>query len=150
MKKVKRISGMDMRREAPYAKADGNGRWSVDVDAVRARVNAYITKAEEKGQFSLSGLCLALEIPRETLAFWRSGYACEEDAEDAQVSPNEALRHCAEMGVLRVQQYWEESNQSSVQSKYVKMLEDSGALGGKRGNAHFEAFDLGSLDQYGG
>lgn len=145
-KKKRRTSGEGMRDKAAFAVWTDDG-WTVDIDAAKARVDDYLTTAQQEGRFSVAGLCLALGIMRDTLHMWRRGYACTDDEGDADVLPNERLALIAETGLLHIQKHWEEDGSSGVQSKYVKMLESSGALGEKpQGMA--APLDMGTLGKY--
>lgn len=144
-KRKQRISGFGLKERAAYA-AQTDGVWNADIGAIRRCIDAYIGGAAEAGKYSLAGLCIALKITRERLALWRSGYFCEQDMADAGVSPNTELAECVEMGLLHIQQHWEESDKPS--SLYLKQLEATGALGEAAAPSARPPFDLGRLKKF--
>ena len=83
------------------------------------------------------------------LGRWGGGYRNGQEAADKAIKPDAVLAHCVEMAILHIERYWEENEKSGVQAKYVKMLEECGAIGGgKTGQTHYEPFDMGSLCKY--
>ena len=97
----KRMSGSRMAEGDAYA-ALRDGVWQLDVDAVKARTEAYLSEAAEAGRYSLAGLCLKLDITREVLELWRRGYASRADWE-AGLVPNAALADCIARAMLHLQ-----------------------------------------------
>lgn len=141
--KKNRISGTKLKQAGLYTK-ELQGEWSIDVGAVADRIKAYLSEAEKSGRYSVAGLCIALDITREKLALWRSGYYSSDDVDDAM--PNEALAACLDMALLHLQRYWEESDKPGTLC--IKQLEATGALGeGKEGSV-MPPFDLGRHKKY--
>jgi len=143
----KRISGSRMAAGEAYAALKG-GVWQLDVDAVRARADAYLKAAAEAGCYSLAGLCIALDITRETLELWRRGYVCREDLE-AGLLPNTALADCVAKAMLHLQRYWEESGKPVTLG--LKLLEATGAFGNKLAAGQTGSgppFDLGRYKKF--
>lgn len=122
---AKRMSGSRMAAGEAYA-AETDGVWRLDVDAVRARADAYLAEAAEAGRYSLAGLCIALDITRDTLDCWRRGYVSRTDAE-AKLTPNKELAVCMAKTMLHLQRYWEESGKPATLG--LKLLEATGAFG---------------------
>ena len=143
---AKRMSGSRMAEGDAYA-AETDGVWQLDVTAIKARADAYLAEAEEAGRYSLSGLCIALDITRETLELWRRGYVCRADAE-AGLTPNKALSECMGKAMLHLQRYWEESGKPATLG--LKLLEATGALGGRAqaSNSSGPPFDLGRYKKF--
>jgi hypothetical protein len=136
-----------MAEDDAYA-AEVDGVWGLDVDAVKARADAYLTEAAEAGRYSLAGLCLALDITRDTLELWRRGYVSREDAE-AGLMPNKALAECVAKAMLHLQRYWEESGKPATLG--LKLLESTGAFGTRGGGAQTGGgppFDLGRYKKF--
>lgn len=148
--KKRRISGMDMdsAQGVPYAAEADGGKWEMDLDAVKKKIGGYIDKDDETKKYSLSGLCIALGITRETLGLWRMGYASEEDFSDERVCHNRALADCVAKAELYVHRYWEECEESKLQTKHVKLLESAGVFEKSRRVSTGPPFDLGSLKKY--
>ena len=144
-KKKTRVSGTQLKDEGIYT-VQSEGGWQMDLGAVKRRIDAYLKEAAETGKYSISGLCIALDIPRSLLGLWREGYVCEADAASAAVLPNEALSRCIEMALLHIQRYWEEADKPS--SMNVKQLEATGALGESVPACAVPPFDLGHLRKY--
>jgi hypothetical protein len=144
-KKKTRVSGMQLEGEGLYTVQSDSG-WQMDIGAVKRRIDAYLKDAAETGKYSISGLCIALEVPRSVLGLWREGYACEQDTGNTAVLPNEALSRCIEMALLHIQRYWEEADKPS--SMNVKQLEATGALGESASACAVPPFDLGRLKKY--
>lgn len=144
-KKKMRESGMQLKEEGIYT-IQADGIWQMDVGAVKRRIEAYLKEAAETGKYSISGLCIALDVPRSLLGLWREGYVCEADAASAIVLPNEALSRCIEMALLHIQRYWEEADKPS--SMNVKQLEATGALGESAPACSAPPFDLGRIKKY--
>ncbi len=144
---AKRMSGSHMAEGAPYA-ALTDGMWRLDVDAVKARADAYLAEAAEAGRYSLAGLCIALDVTRETLDDWRRGYASRADAE-AGLAPNPALAECVAKAMLHLQRYWEESGKPATLG--LKLLESTGAFGARSAGAQAgngPPFDLGRYRKF--
>lgn len=151
MTKTKRISGqnMDSAAHIDYA-AEKNGICQIDMDAIQDRVDAYLGEAAKTGRYSISGLCIALGITRETLRLWRMGYVSVADEQGARVLPNPVLADAVARAELYVQRYWEECDESKMQSKHTKLLESAGVMGdGVRRAQRAPALDIGSLKKYG-
>lgn len=143
---AKRMSGSRMAEGDAYAAAV-DGVWQLDVAAIKERADAYLAEAEEADKYSLSGLCIKLDITREELELWRRGYACRADAE-AGLAPNTALAECVAKTMLHLQRYWEESGKPATLG--LKLLETTGALGA-RGVAQTGGgppFDLGRYKKF--
>lgn len=134
---------MGRKNEAAYTKQE-NGAWNVDLGAVRRGIGAYLAEAAAAGKYSLAGLCIALGVTRGRLALWRNGFFCAEDMADAL--PNAQLAECVEMGLLHIQQHWEESDKPS--SLCLKQLEATGALGEGGAPSAKPPFDLGRLKKF--
>lgn len=150
MGQSKRISGQDMDSAAGVAyAAEQNGKWRIDVDAIQARINGYLKDAEEAGCYSISGLCIALGITRETLRLWRMGYVSVADEQRARVLPSAELAEAVARAELYVHRYWEECGESKLQSKHTKPLESAGVVGevSKKPKAPV-VYDLGSFKKY--
>ena len=112
-----------------YCKQNKNtGLYEIDIKGIQDRIEAYITEAEEKGKYSISGYCIALGISREQLARWMTGYMRDTDADDETVECNIELREATRAGYLRIQRYWEESDSKNEQNKFVRLLESTGAI----------------------
>ena len=124
---AKRMSGSRMTASEAYA-AEADGVWRLNVDAVKARANGYLAEAAEAGRYSLAGLCIALDITRETLDCWRRGYVSQADAE-AKLVPNTALAECMAKTMLHLQRYWEESGKPATLG--LKLLEATGGFGSR-------------------
>lgn len=139
------VSGMELGSEAAFT-TQADGVWNVDISAVRGRIDAYLGEAAQAGKYSLSGLCIALGITRSRLALWRGGYFAAEDMADSAVLRNEALAEAVEMGLLHIQQYWEESDKPGTLC--VKQLEATGALGECAPPSAKPPFDLGRLKKF--
>lgn len=151
MTRAKKVSGqnMDSADNLEYA-AEKDGRWHINLDAIRARIDAYLEEAAETGRYSVSGLCIALGITRETLRLWRMGYVSAADELNERVLPNPAMADAVAHAELYVQRYWEECDESKMQSKHTKLLEGAGVMGdGARRTQRTLPFDLGSLKKYG-
>lgn len=144
-KRKTRVSGTQLKEEGLYTVQSDSG-WNMDIDAVKRRINVYLKDAAETGKYSISGLCIALEVPRSVLGLWREGYVCEQDAGNAAVLANEALSCCVEMALLHIQRYWEEADKPS--SLNVKQLEATGALGESAPACAMPPFDMGRLKKY--
>ncbi len=144
-KRRTRVSGTQLKSEGLYTVRSG-GSWQIDLAAVRRRIDAYLKEAAETGKYSISGLCIALDVPRSVLGLWREGYACEQDTGAAAVLPNESLSRCVEMALLHIQRYWEEADKPS--SMNVKQLEATGALSDSAPLSVVPPFDLGRLKKY--
>ncbi len=144
---AKRMSGSRMAEGAPYA-ASVDGVWRLDVDAVQARADRYLAEAAEAGRYSLAGLCIALDITRETLDCWRRGYVCRADAE-ANLAPNEVLAECVAKAMLHLQRYWEESGKPATLG--LKLLEATGGIGSRTAAGQAGGgppFDLGRYKKF--
>ncbi len=124
---AKRMSGSRMTAGEAYA-ALADGMWRLDVDAVKARADGYLVEAAEAGRYSLAGLCIALDITRDTLDCWRRGYVSRADAE-ANLVPNGALAECMAKTMLHLQRYWEESGKPATLG--LKLLEATGGIGSR-------------------
>ena len=144
----KRISGVGLMAAGAFAARDEDGTWRIDLGAVSARLSQYLEEAHKKGVYSPAGLFLCLGVTREVFALWRQGYVCAADKHDANTLPNEALIECADIAMLHIERYWEECEKSGVQTKMVKMMEQSGALGTKPEQAAVPEFELGGLGKY--
>lgn len=151
MTKTRRISGQNMDSAAgnEYA-TEQDGKWAIDLGAIQARVDDYLSEAAETGRYSISGLCIALNITRETLRLWRMGYVSVADEQSARVLPSASLADAVARAELYVQRYWEECDESKMQSKHTKLLESVGVMGeGARRPQRTPPFDIGSLKRYG-
>ncbi len=142
---AKRKSGSRMAAGDAYA-VQADGDWRLDMDAVRARADAYLAEAAESGRYSLAGLCIALDITRDTLDCWRGGYVSRTDA-DANLTPNREMAECMAKTMLHLQRYWEESGKPATLG--LKLLEATGAFGTRTqtGNAG-PPFDLGRYRKF--
>jgi hypothetical protein len=142
----KRMSGSRMAEGGAYSVLK-DGVWQLDVDAVRARANAYLAAAAEAGCYSISGLCIALDVTRATLELWRRGFVSRGDLE-AGLTPNTALADCMARVMLHLQRYWEESGKPATLG--LKLLEATGAFGSKAaaGQAGGGPFDLGRYKKF--
>lgn len=151
MTRAKKVSGQDMgSAEGMEYAAEKSGGWNIDLDAIQARIDAYLVEAAETGRYSVSGLCIALGITREALRLWRMGYVSVADEQSERVLPNTALADAVARAELYVQRYWEECDESKMQSKHTKLLEGAGVMGeGGRRTQRTPPFDLGSLKKYG-
>ena len=140
-----RISGTNMETaDFPYSVKAQEG-FDIDTAAIDSKVDGYIAEAAEADRYSVSGLCIALGITRETLDLWRAGYVCREDEEDKRVSPNAELAQCVARGELFIHRYWEESDKST--SLHTKFLDSAGVFTPKQGRLR-PPFDMGSLKKY--
>lgn len=128
-----------------YIKQGGNG-WDIDTSAIDAKVKAYLEEAAATGTYSISGLCIALSITRDTFKLWRAGYINSFDAQDKRIKPNTELAECIAKGELYVHRYWEESDKSTT--LHTKFLESAGLLGPKQEGGRRPPFDLGRLKKY--
>jgi hypothetical protein len=139
---------MDSAARLEYA-AERDGKWHIDLNAVKARIDAYLMEAAEAGRYSISGLCIALGITREALRLWRMGYVSAEDEQSARVLPNAELAEAVAKAELHIQRYWEECDESKMQSKHTKLLESAGVMEGARRQPRTPSYDLGRLKKYG-
>jgi hypothetical protein len=140
-----RISGKQTETgNYPYSKKTDSG-WETDTDAIDRKVDEYICEAAAADRYSVSGLCIALGIPRETLELWRAGYISEKDEADKKTAPNGELAASVSRGELFIHRYWEESEKSTT--LHTKFLESAGVLDRKPSRAR-PPFDLGSLKKY--
>ena len=150
--KKKRVSGIDETNKdgMQYRKKAGENRWELDIDEIERRIGQYLNEAQDTGKYSMAGLCIALGITRETLDLWRMGYAQEKDYADAEVERNAALAECIAKNELFIHRYWEESEESKIQSKHIKLLESAGVIGTNKTAAQRlgPPFNLGKLKQY--
>jgi hypothetical protein len=140
------MSGSRMAEGDAYAVL-ADGVWQLDLGAVRARTDAYLAEAAEAGRYSIAGLCIALDVTRDTLELWRRGYVSRTDAEMG-LAPNKALADCMAKTMLHLQRYWEESGRSATLD--MKLLETTGAFG-ERGGAQAGGgppFDLGRYKKF--
>ncbi len=128
---AKRVSGSRMAEGAPYA-VQADGVWRLEVDAIQAQAGGYLAEAAEAGRYSLAGLCIALDITRETLDCWRRGYVSRAD-EEANLVPNTALADCVAKAMLHLQRYWEESGKPATLG--LKLLEATGGIGSRTASA---------------
>jgi hypothetical protein len=146
-KRKRRVSGTLMKDHDGCAyMVQEQGTWQMDVRAIRQRIDDYLKEAAESGKYSISGLCIALGIPRGLLALWREGYVSETDARDGAVEPSEEISRSIEMAMLHVQRYWEERDKPS--SMDVKQLEATGALSECAPPCASPPFDMGRLKKY--
>ena len=149
--RVKRISGHDMDSAMGVEYAEQrDSNWYIDLGAVRARVDTYLKEAEEAGRYSISGLCITLGVTRETLRLWRMGYVSAADEQRARVLPNAELADIIAWAELHVHRYWEECDESKLQSKHTKLLESAGVVGERVKKAAPQAvrYELGSYKKY--
>jgi hypothetical protein len=145
-----RTSGRGMEKEAAaflgeYIK-NGEGGCDIDTGAIDARMKEYFEEAAAADRYSISGLCIALGITRDTLELWRAGYVCRFDAQDKRTKPNEELAECIAKGELYVHRYWEESDKQAT--LHTKFLESAGLLSQKQAGTKRPPFDLGRLKKY--
>ena len=145
-----RVSGKGMAKEGAaflggYIKQDGDG-YEIDIGAVEAKMKKYLEEAAAADRYSISGLCIALGITRDTLDLWRAGYVCGFDSQDKRTAPNEELSECIAKGELHVHRYWEESDKSTT--LHTKFLESAGLLAPKAAGGRRPPFDLGRLKKY--
>ena len=151
MDRAKRISGNDMDSAMGVGYSQQrDGKLYIDLAAVHSRVDAYLSAAEEAGRYSISGLCIALGVTRETLRLWRMGYVSAADEQRARVLPNTELADIIAWAELHVHRYWEECDESKLQSKHTKLLESAGVVGErvkKFGQGPIQ-YDLGSYKKY--
>jgi hypothetical protein len=149
MTKTKRISGQDMAaaQGLPFA-VETEGKWQIDLCAIQSRINAYLEESAETGRYSISGLCIALGITREALRLWRMGYVSVADEQSARVLPNVALAEAVAKAELYVQRFWEECDESKMQSKHTKLLESAGVMGESAKRAQAQTYDLGRMKKY--
>ncbi|MEL7603482.1 MAG: hypothetical protein AAGU77_10035 [Bacillota bacterium] len=148
--RAKRISGqyMDSAMGGEYAQLR-DGKWHLDLAAVRACVDAYLKEAEGAGRYSISGLCIKLGVTREALRLWRMGYVSAADEQRARVLPNAELADIIAWAELHVHRYWEECDESKLQSKHTKLLESAGVVGERKPSApQAVRYDLGSYKKY--
>jgi|GEM_PF-1534829 hypothetical protein len=150
MGKAKRISGQDMAEAGgvPFA-VEADGKWRMDLTAIQSHIGAYLEEAAGTGRYSISGLCIALGITREALRLWRMGYVSVADEQSVRVLPNAALAEAVAKAELYVQRFWEECDESKMQSKHTKLLESAGVMGEGARRAPATAYDLGRLKRYG-
>lgn len=144
---TKRMSGSRMAEGAPYA-LRSDGVWRLDVDAVQAQADKYLAEAAEAGRYSFAGLCIALDITRDTLDCWRRGYVSRADAE-ANLAPNDALAECVAKAMLHLQRYWEESGKPATLG--LKLLEATGGIGSRAAAGQTGGgppFDLGRYKKF--
>jgi len=144
--KKTRVSGCCLGRKKPYTQKATDGSYTVCIEDIKKETGRYLSGAEESGVYSVAGLCIELNITRQTLDAWRDGYYAAEDVHDECVTRNEELAECIEMVLLHIERFWEECDKSAVQSKHLKMLERSGAFEPKASKGiGTPPFDLGSL-----
>ena len=124
----------------------GRSGWDIDTKVIDARIKEYSEQAAAAVRYSISGLCIALGITRNTLELWRSGYVCGSDSLDKRVKPNGELMECIAKGELFIHRYWEESEKSTT--LHTKFLESAGLLGQKQTGGRRPPFDLGRLKKY--
>jgi hypothetical protein len=144
---AKRMSGSRMAESESYA-VPVDGVWQLDVGAIKVRADVYLAEAAEAGRYSLAGLCIALDITRETLDWWRRGYVGRADAE-ANLAPNKALADCMAKAMLHLQRYWEESGKPATLG--LKLLEATGAFGARNAPGQTGGgppFDLGRYKKF--
>lgn len=140
-----KVSGKNIETgDFQYAKRNGDG-WEIDTEAIDSKVDGYIAEAAASDRYSVSGLCIALGIQRETLESWRAGYINELDEADKRIRPNPDLAASVARGELFIHRYWEESDKSTT--LHTKFLECAGVLNQKQGKLR-PPFDLGSLKKY--
>jgi hypothetical protein len=140
-----RVSGKSTEEENyPYAKKTADG-WEIDTDAIDRKVDEYICEAAAADRYSVSGLCIALGITRDTLELWRAGYISAKDEADKRIEPNPELAASVSRGELFIHRYWEESDKSTT--LHTKFLESAGVLDKKSAGVR-PPFDLGSLKKY--
>ena len=146
----KKISGRGMDRadaqSVPYV-SESDAGLNIDTQAIGRRIGAYVEEAAGTEKYSVAGLCIALDITRETLDLWRDGYVCEDDRADKQTAANAELAECVAKGELYIQRYWEESDKSTT--LHTKFLEQAGVIGEARTGGYTLPFDLGRLKKYG-
>ncbi len=149
MSGTKRISGQDMTESQglPYM-TETEGKWRIDLCAVQSRIQSYLEEAAETGRYSISGLCIKLGITREALRLWRMGYVNTADERSARVLPNVYLAEAVAKAELFVQRYWEECEESKMQSKHTKLLQAAGLVGEGAQRASAPSYDLGRLRKY--
>ena len=145
----KKISGFetDCAHETAYFKCAGS-KWEIDLDAIQNKLATYIDKEDKAKKYSISDLCIHLGITRDTLAIWRMGYVCEADFQDARIISNKALAECIAKAELYVHRYWEECEESKLQTKHTKFLESAGLFEKARRSKTGPPFDLGGLGKY--
>jgi hypothetical protein len=145
-----RVSGKGMDRNGAaflgnYIKQGAQG-WEIDTGAIDASMKEYFEQAASNDRYSISGLCIALGITRDTLELWRAGYVCGFDAQDKRTKPNAELAERVAMGEMYVHRYWEESDKSTT--LHTKFLESAGLLGPRQPGGRRPPFDLGRLKKY--
>lgn len=145
-----RISGKDMALAGAAFLGDylkqGKSGYDIDTGAIETSMKEYFEEAAAADRYSISGLCIALGITRETLELWRAGYVCGFDAQDKRTMRNDELCECIAKGELYVHRYWEESDKSTT--LHTKFLERAGLLAPKAAGARRPPFDLGRLKKY--
>ncbi len=101
-KKSLRVSGYGLEIRKPYSSRAQDGSFKVCIEDIKKETDRYLSGAQESGVYSVAGMCIELNITRQTLDAWRDGYFAAEDVHDDAVTRNEELADCIEMGLLHI------------------------------------------------
>ncbi len=149
MSRAKRVSGQGMTGSQGLSYMIAlDGKCQIDLGTIQSRIEEYLAEAAGTGRYSVSGLCIKLGITRETLRLWRMGYVSAADERSARVLPNADLAEVVAKAELFVQRYWEECDESKLQSKHTKLLISAGVMGEGAKRAQEPVYDLGRLKKY--
>jgi hypothetical protein len=134
-------------RRFKYSKPDG----SLDVERIQSLIDKYFDTHKDK-PVSIPGLCLALDICKETLNLWEMGVTDDREIEGERPYYAE-LSHSIKKARLRIEQYLVETDGGKT-----KALKDMAALNASFGyrnsseqnininaNVRFSMGDLGDL-----
>ncbi len=142
-KKNVRISGVGLKQQERFT-TYSNGSCDVDIEQINALIKDYLISAQNLRKYSISGLCIALDITRERLNMWLKGYF--KSGDDIRCARNERLASCLRMGLLHIQRHWEESDKPNALR--IKQLEATGALDCCRAYEELPCVDLGKLKKF--
>jgi hypothetical protein len=112
-----------------------------DMEKIRGAIAAYF---EGSQRFSIPGLCLALDICKETLCDWEQGYYRPDDKQ-----PNAVLSDAIKKAKLRIEQYLLENDAKSA-TKDMAVLNSYYGYKQPAGGANTEDydFDLGRIGDW--
>ena len=113
-----------------------------DMEKIRAAISAYF---ENSPRFSIPGLCLALDICKETLNEWEQGYFRTDDAK-----PNAELSDVIKKAKLRIEQYLLENDAKTATKDMAVLNSYYGYKQPSSAGASMEdaEFDLGRIGEW--
>ena len=132
----------------PYKYSTPTG--DIDIDRIQALTDAYF---DTHTVYSIPGLCLALDITRETLSYWGEGYTqrdsrIKEDQEEEAY--NYTLATTIKKALLHIEQYLIESDDTKRGLKHMAALNASFGYR-KQEELHINAkieMDLGNVGKF--